>query len=126
MDEKPLAAWLVNITVERIDEQSGGTCEEARMERYNVKTLHKCPDCGWLNYTLDDWDDDPLVCENPDCRRVRSRTQEAFGEHNADYVYCATCERWIVADRFPRHLISKHLRLPDEGPYDIIPGREGE
>lgn len=124
MSEKRLAAWVVNIEITRIDEDGGDSCEEARMERYDIKTLHKCPQCGWLNYTVDDWGDGEIYCENPDCPRIRSRTEEAHGEHEYDYIYCATCERWIAADTFPRHLIGEHLRLPKEAPYDIIPGQE--
>ena len=125
MDDGLTVAYIVNIVVERISDAGEDSCEEARMQRYNTKALHKCPDCGWLNYTVEDWDDDPLVCENPTCGRVRYANEEDYGQGSGLYVYCDTCERWYAESLFPRHLLSQHLRLPAEGPYDIIPGQEG-
>jgi hypothetical protein len=125
-DEGEPAVYVVNIVCERLNDRGENTVEEARMHKYSTKALQKCPACGWLNYTVEDWNDDPLVCENPACGRVRSAAEEAFGEGSALYVYCEACARWYDADLFPRHLMTKHLQLPGDGPYNIIPGQEGK
>lgn len=126
MDEQPIAAYIVNIAIDRLDASSQTTCEEARMERYDVKALHKCPDCGWLNYTVENWGDGEIYCENPACGRIRKRSEEDYGEGSGYYIHCATCARWYPEALFPRHLIAHHLKLPGESPYDIIPGQEGK
>jgi len=125
MSEEPCIGYVVNIEVTRLHE-GGETAEECRMARFPVKALAKCPDCGWLNYTVEDWDDDPLVCENPACGRARRAEEEEYGAGTALYVYCRPCERWVPEALFPRHLLANHVRLhsPDDDPYDIIPGRE--
>ncbi len=117
-------SWLINFAITRED---GGddTLEVERMERYPTHALQKCPACGWLNFTAEDWDDTPLRCENPDCGRLRHREEEDASKGSGDYAYCEACERWYAESAFPGHIMWKHMRLPGEERYDNIPGKEG-
>lgn len=125
MEEHPCTGYDITIEIARLHDD-GETLEECRSERFATKALVKCPECGWLNYTAEDWDDDPLVCENPACNRARVAEEEEYGEASALYVYCRPCERWYHEALFPRHLLTAHCRLhsPDDDPYNIIPGQE--
>ncbi len=117
-------SYLINIVIVREDGE-GESLEVEHIQRYPAHALQKCPDCGWLNFTVEAWDDTPPVCDNPDCGRVRHPEEERQKQGSGDYLYCAACERWYSESAFPGHLMYLHLRLPGEEPYDNIPGKEG-